>query len=267
MALVRGALEAFAVRRVASPESCAGDEQQCAADGGWYCCSSSECNQTRSCSSNSGLLSCACPIDAHPLSGEGATGLSASMPPLWQLQAPLADVLRYEVSDTLDHHWGLSLDYGDAARNGGDAHAAYGAISLMKTGYPIVASGYPLGHHHENRQEEHTTDKKQKEWMWNRFGTHRFDNVLRGAMARARRPGHVLAPDAVWMVSGGFLDWVGLVETYDDMRLAMASLLLALICISLHTRSVLLGVLGALLIALSYPLSLWVYRHVLGIPR
>ena len=48
------------------PADCSGGQQQCAADGRWYCCGTSACRLVRTCASNAGLLHCACPMDLVP---------------------------------------------------------------------------------------------------------------------------------------------------------------------------------------------------------
>ena len=69
-----------------------------------------------------------------------------------------------------------------------------------------------------------------------------------------------------WDLSGGYLPWLGHVYLLRDLRLAAGALILAFLCICMHARSLLLGVLGAAQIALSFPLAYYVYKALLGIP-
>ena len=61
-------------------------------------------------------------------------------------------------------------------------------------------------------------------------------------------------------VTGGWIDWFGKRTLNNDLRLAVGALILAFICIIVHTRSMLLGLLGAAQVAMSFPLALWVYK-------
>jgi hypothetical protein len=70
-----------------------------------------------------------------------------------------------------------------------------------------------------------------------------------------------------WDACCEWLHWYGTaIALTSDLKLCGVSLLLALFCIVAHTRSLLLGILGAAEIALSFPLAIFVYRTVFGIP-
>ena len=59
--------------------------------------------------------------------------------------------------------------------------------------------------------------------------------------------------------------WLGEITLGHDLMYAGLALVIALVCLCLHMKSIFLGVLGALPIALSFPLALYVYRYLLGI--
>ena len=137
--------------------------------------------------------------------------------------------------------WTLSSDF-----NGTYALAVR---STLRLGTPLP--GYELAGGKQQRAEQEEALRVRLE---------QFGAQLRAAMAQAGGP-----LDAAWDADGGFISWLAFRTLENDLKLAIGSLVLALVCICLHTQSLFLGVCGAMQIALSFPLALWVYREALGI--
>ena len=133
---------------------------------------------------------------------------------------------------------GLSLDAHDVR--------ASAAISELPLAYPLPQF-----------TKQRSSVRKQWSALCKRMMY--FDSELASEVRRIGGPLTV-----TWSMSG-WKNWIGKQTLASDLMLAAAALVLVCICICLHTRSLFLGLLGALQIASSFSLALCVYRFVLGI--
>ena len=165
--------------------------------------------------------------------------------------------------------WGLSSDFNGSS---GSARAAMAELPL----------GYPLPGYNQ------TTRTSTEQWAELRLRMLTFDERLRAELkalglrgadsggssegGSSEDGGDEGSSDGdgsetleVAWTFGGWHSWLGERVLFADLRVAGSALCLACVCICVHTRSVFLGVMGAMEIAFSFPLALYVYRMALGI--
>ena len=151
--------------------------------------------------------------------------------------------------------WGLSNNFNISSAVGGGRFRAGAALSELALGFPIRGYGQSLAH---GADQMNTLRARMLH----------FDEDLQRAARRLERE-HGFSLDVAWELCGrqscNWVNWLGKRTLWFDMCFALTALGLAFACICLHTRSLLLGVLGALQIAASFPLALFIYRGVLGI--
>lgn len=149
--------------------------------------------------------------------------------------------------------WGLSRDF-NASADGGVRAAA--ARSRMALGYPLREWHHSIGHSNQQMDAARV-----------RMATG-FDAQLQSEVALINRELGTevsVAWDVCSKQQCDWEEWLSKRVLASDLKYAVVALVAAFVCICAHTRSALLGSLGALQIALSFPLALFVYRAVLGI--
>jgi hypothetical protein len=172
----------------------------------------------------------------------GATLLAASSPP-----PPASDA-----ADDRLH----SLISRDCASVGACPHA-YGVRTYVPLGYPLgTADTYA-----SRLSDALFVDSERQrayEQLWPALDELLRDEAARGGLLH-------IAWDVQSGEFGAFQTWLGKRALRADLSLALLSLGVIYVFIVLHSRSLLLGTLGALEIFCSFPLALGVYRLVLGV--
>ena len=126
-----------------------------------------------------------------------------------------------------------------------------------------VRSYLPLGHPDLDGNANATADLQRTrvyELLWPML-----DNFLKEEISNG---GHLVRVSFDVEAGGSFADfslWLGRLAIWSDLSLALLSLAFVYLFIIFHTKSLLLGTLGALEIFCSFPLSLFVYQHVFGV--
>lgn len=144
--------------------------------------------------------------------------------------------------------WGLSNDFNTS---GVPLRASAAKIELP-LGYPLRGFHRSLGH--PTRQFDVVRERMRG-----------FDEPLLAEVRRLEHGTHGVAVDVAWDLCSkqrcDWQAWLAKLTLKHDLYYAGFALFLAFVCICVHTRSLLLGVLGALQIGLSFPLALFVCVH------
>ncbi len=137
----------------------------------------------------------------------------------------------------------ISRDYDGAG------HAS-ALILEFETGFPL--QGFARKDDRADEQEV-----RLREALWPSFETFITEQASRGGRLRE-----------AWDLTGGFLTWLGLRAMSNDLLLAVGSLCFVYLFITLHTRSLFLGTMGALQILASFPTALagytFYFKHIVA---
>ena len=152
----------------------------------------------------------------------------------------------------------LSTLIGSSSRDWNGTHA-----SALKS---YVLLGLPLaGYTSRSATDHHDAAYGSQLRQLREFLHAGFTTKLRAEAAAGKQLDVVYYVSGCQDTVGSYLQWLGRRTLMGDLAHAAISLVCVYVCICIHTQSLLLGTLGVLQIALSFPLALAFYRLLLGI--